>query len=441
MKNPNLDFADFAATVIKQVDDIRSFGTTSSSDTVESRINAFYRLLGLPSALPPDGKSAFDQYNTGNKFKAGNVRLNSTSLILKQSQRENGYKGKVEIKEAKSFIHNNKNKLNDGVEGKRKRGPLFPMVVFSEIPIFPQENRVADAFFNENDIVKDGIRYRRPFIEAVILMRLKGEGSIDAGALQRLKDDLDVEVNNLNVLETNLVRGLTNSVHTIISKMTEVTKTINEISTALSSYNIPKSDLIAEAQQEFSNDPDVEGAAEQRKKRLDAQERVKNAFLFSLEYSDTEDGTKNVKDIPLVSGMLSMLGQQLTTDGRNATRNTVSKDKKEVEAQEKKLKAQARRAFRDLEFLLGTFSGLSGVDIMVIINALFQLELRHLVGLLNSDAQKRLRTLKGNNIAASSASEALDELENKVTQIYKKIVDNSGVTKHKEKIPGKKDDS
>lgn len=456
MKNPNLDFAEFAAKIIKAVDDIRSFGgattttpTASSNRPTESRINAFYRLLGLPSIIPntiPEGRtraSSQDPLNTGNQFAGNAVGISDDSELSRLSSlRERSYLQPITDEEAKRFVHSNTSKLDDGVpaddqtDAKRARGNLFPMIVFGEVPVFPQDRRVADAFLEKSDRIVEDSEYRPPFIEAVILTRLKGEGVTDPQLQQQLEEDFGIAGQDLNILQANIVKALAESSNTIIDRLAKTVTLINESTTEFSAHSVPGINTVAEARQEFSKDIETAGSVEKRQAREEARERLQNSLLFAMEFAN--DGTKNMRDTPLMNELISLTGNQESTDGRkNETKNISSKTKKDVSVALEKTQKKARQAFRELEFLLGTFSGLSGVDVIVIIEALFEININQLIGLLNDDAKLRLEALKGATSSVGVA-DSVTALETKVKEIYSRIMSGANTRKHKEKLSSRR---
>src|SRR5574343_935332 len=68
-KSIDFNFKEFATNMIKTIDGIRSFGRDSSNTPIESRINAFYRALGIPAVLEnTENGRPIDNKNNGNAF-------------------------------------------------------------------------------------------------------------------------------------------------------------------------------------------------------------------------------------------------------------------------------------------------------------------------------------------------------------------------------------
>jgi hypothetical protein len=151
------------------------------------------------------------------------------------------------------------------------------------------------------------------------------------------------------------------------------------------------------------------------------------------------DGTNNMVDTPLASELMSLLGSQKSNDGRNNdVQNESTKTGRDVDIASEKAKQKARIAFRELELLLGTFSGLSGVDVIVIVEALFTITTDQLIGLLNDEAKSRLKALR-QVTSNTNVDDSLQALETKVQEIFTRIMGGASSRKHKNKLSNKKE--
>jgi len=179
-KTIDFKFEEFAVQAIKIIDSVRSHGLTSNEKPTESRINAFYRAIGLPATVPANvGKEdssntnpfVIDEKNNGNVFDENQLNYDNYRLLLEQ--REAAFRLPITQEEAKSFLDINTNGLIDGLtstktDGSNKRtksrlrGVLFPMVVNGALPVFPQSRRISNAFPENN--TDDDIIYHRPLI-------------------------------------------------------------------------------------------------------------------------------------------------------------------------------------------------------------------------------------------------------------------------------------
>lgn len=464
MRSTNLDFEAFAVNAIQQVDQIRSLGLDSTSTIVESRINAFYRLLGLPSAIRyseiknDDNEDPItDGLNTGNGFKGSVLGITRSNQYI-FANRARGFMQPVTQKEAQSFLNFNKSALSSGTkgfneQGARRRGILFPMIVNGELPIFPQERRVASPFSSKREAEVDGIQYKRPFLETIIALRLKGDGVYSSELQQQINESFpDVDTSNLHLIQAQLLLSLKRAINSAVEELASVSAEINRVSKQLSAYSVPTAGLVAETLVPFSDMSPGVGTVEQRANRLSAEESLRAAMLTIFEYDDSFLGSaaRNLRDNGLTSSLLSAVSSQASTDGRNTVQNQEVKNKNETEREREKAKQNARKVFRKLELLLGTFGGLSGVDVLVIMTAMVQLDINDLLGLLNEESKNSLNKIKarddkvkGKPITANATPvrEAIQALEKKVEEIYKGIDQKVKPKKHREKGTKKQTDS
>ena len=103
----------------------------------------------------------------------------------------------------------------------------------------------------------------------------------------------------------------------------------------------------------------------------------------------------------------------------------------------KVLEADLKKANSELDYILGTFSGLSGSDVMAVMYALFTVDTEVLLSLLNDDALKRASKHFGQTTISTrikSMEAAVTILENKVKEIIDtKIVPEFNETRHSNK--------
>lgn len=458
MRNQNFDFETFASNAIKQVDEIRSTGgiTIGGKAVVqESRINAFYRLLGLPAIIRYNeikdsserSETNTDPLNTGNNFKSEVMGATPQERQL-FAIRNRGAIKPVTSEEAKAFMNANQAKLSHGIlpfedNLSRKRGLLFPMFVDGEAQIFPQEKRVASPFsVDDGDAVVDGVRYRIPFLEILIALRLKGDG-VYSEAVQESINNLfpGVDTSNLNLIEGKLIDALQLALNSIIEIAHKTIKSINQSANRFSAPAIPPGGLNLDELITFSTEDSSagKGTSEQRQGQLDSQERINSALLTIVEYDNSfnSNAVKNVKEGGLTGSLLGAINGES------------EEEKKESERESEKAKQTTRKAFRSLESLLGTFGGLSGVDVVVIMLAMMRVSKNDLYGLLNEESKLALETIKTNDKEkkntksganerpitgnATMPRQAVDNLQAKVTEIYEYLDSQVAVNKQIDK--------
>lgn len=430
-KNSNFDFEEFAVAAIQTVDSIRSFGKDGSQTQVEPRINAFYRALGLPTVITQNS-SAPDK-NNGNLFSQNTLIYDNFSTQL--NIRKLFFRMTVTQDEINNFLLFNRNHLSDSIKdttqsGYRQRGVLFPMIVDGEIAIFPQKNRIGNAFSSDADLQVGTIKYNRPLIEMIVLMRLKLQGvqnqtaqskvSSDFGSSQSLSAFLPILTGALE----GTIDGLDELLYNVVLRANQVKQQTGTNLTPVIA-NIAQQSLALNQEQ-----ANLVGKLDIVKQKQNQILSTNQAIMTTLEFDDTfsDSSTRNVKNALLASNLLSIISSGVG-DQSKIQRDIVNNDRKLEKAI-----LEAKSVFRTLDLLLGTFSGLSGTDILVVITALFEIDLSSLLGLLNDTALNNLQLIK--NITFTQINDvvsSIQALQQKVTDIYGRIENNVSNTNYIQK--------
>lgn len=427
------DFGKFAGDALRSVDRIRSLAANprningNSQEPIESRINALYRAIGLP-AITSDA-SKFPSNN-------GNVHdiVMTEDLRRQFSNREQDFSASIDDDVVESFLDGeNDLSIKDSIEfrssgtiqnPKRRRGSLFPMYVFGDVGVFPQDRRVAGAFFTTSNVIIDGTKYERPMLELIVLLRLRGDGVQDGSLQQQLNEEFSeslgegfVDTTNLNLITFEIIRQL---LQTTLNIKDVVRKTVQDLGRIRTQIRTIYEDQRANVpdQQAVTKSTSGLGTSEKQRSAQVSEQARKDSLLTLLEYDDTLSNgqltTKNMKDAWLANSVLDLL----TTDSQR-----IGVSSRESEKAALKLEKLNRAQHRKLDLLLGTFSGLSGLDVLVIITALFSITQADLLGLLNDEAFDRLRKIKGERFSASRSpvTSSVSALETKVTEIYDRL--------------------
>jgi len=196
--------------IIRAIDNYRFDGDEdTSAEQAESRINAFYRMVGLPAFT--DGPPP-DDFANGNLFKESQIgdKVYLKSVMAKLRKREAAFKNRVDESNVRTFLDHNRSQLSIGIKDPdlhngRKKGSLFPMVANGSLKALPRSRRISQPFFKKVPKIS-GDEYSRPFIETVVLMRTKGEGNVNAKLqsslqerLRELAGDEEVSVDTVNL--------------------------------------------------------------------------------------------------------------------------------------------------------------------------------------------------------------------------------------------------
>ena len=225
MINPNaFNIQTFGINTIKSIDGIRAYTSSGSVSSTESRINALYRAIGLPSILNGNISTtgiAIDPVNTANTFDIKELNDFDTANITQiLANRETSCYISATNQEQQLFLDNNTLQLSCGIpifsngniipniaqtKQLRQRGILFPMVVNGSLSVLPTNNRLAGAFLSDNDIVINNIQYNRPFIETIISISLRGTGIAATQAIKAIQDNLNLPTSVVNNTSQNIV--------------------------------------------------------------------------------------------------------------------------------------------------------------------------------------------------------------------------------------------
>lgn len=423
----SFDFDTFADELIRTIDSIRSIGKGKATSPIESRINAFYRALGLPAILPD--KFDGDPKNVGNSFKYSDF-ASADDIFTSLENREAAFDLEVEDKEVIAFL-NFKNNIsfkyslgydeNDENQSKRVRGLLHPMVVNGSIDIFPAKNRVESAFVLDNDLEEiDKVKYKRPLIEAIIMIRAKSNGVLNAEELQSVQDDLNIVIpfgpvggkNDLN----DRLDGAIESIRAIFDKrLASLSKGLSETYTAIKAKpgNIPAGkskniDVINDADFKSNNNSSYSGTSSEKLKRINDQINLRNSIIALFDFAPGKSG---INETILSSSLMSIFATKPLA---------LSKEREDVKRKISKSEKTIRTAQRTLDYLFGEFAGISGVDALAIVVALFALEEKYLYGLLNKEAIQRIidqKSIINDNTDIAGVEESVTELAKKTSEI------------------------
>jgi hypothetical protein len=432
-----IDFEKFAVDAIKSIDELRSTNAdlknldNNPTKPVESRINAFYRAIGLP-AFTTNVNIKDKELNNGNFHKSDPNDKKVESLLKDAEKREADFSLELSEEAQKKFLDNIEetvlSRIKSGTEsGKAKKGTLFPMIVDGNIPILPQSKRVGGAFHQKNSsLVNNDITYRRPLIETIVLLRLRSDGfvsDVDRKKLQNSFSDLQKEGffdgSSDNLLSIYILDSLLSAITKPDGIMKIIDFTIERLGRVRrqvrDSFKDSKEAIVAE-EQPAVGESDGLGEIEKLKEKRELLKSESNARITLLEYDDTlesSETTRNMKDA---------LFAQILLDTLLSDTSDIDKTINEGEAEKKNLDRVHKRLNRNMDLILGAYSGISGIDVLAIITALFLIDEKDLLGLLNKESTDRLSKLKkGAIFTKSNVHEAISALENKTSEIFKII--------------------
>ena len=427
-QNENFDFEMFAIEALRNIDALRS-NKKDGVKPVESRINAFYRALGLPAVVPennedlPEGRP--DGRNNGNLQDLSFSRYKSDL-----DERQNLYNKEIDEEEISEFMDLNRKSIRSGVskdsDNRRQRGVLFPMVVDGRIHVFPVEKRIGGAFMTTKELRIGGTIYRRPLIETILLIKLKGDNAVDSSKQSSVSSALNSP--ELKKVSENAGKRLSTTLNSVAYFVEETIRMINGLRNEIGANVIPTVENVAQQNHRVEESEERTGRLEQMDANQEAQVALQNTVLSLFEFDDTAGKiTRNLSGEDLASVLIDMLVPAYRSK-RNADL---------LNRQITKARVGLKKAFRNLDLILGTFASISGIDIMVVMLALYRLDPEYLVGLLNKESQDRLLSVKGNISAlqgAKTVSASISKLETEVIKIFDELSEYIKISKHDKKI-------
>jgi len=425
--NKDLDFIEFSTNIIKEVDSIRSSG--KSGEIQESRINAFYRAIGLP-AIITDKKVELLKKNTGNLFD----KITDKGIEDQLKNRENLFKENSTLRQSENntipekLFDFNTSSIKDSIDGNGIRAKLFPMFVNANVGIFPQNRRIAGAFMSDEQLREDKIKYSRPLIETIVTLRVNELGAFNKETQSKIKDYTQDEYKQVAI---DIQAGIALSLSNIIVDMPYINERIGNIRKKTSAQVVPETtpNQNPKIVENSKNSAELERQQKEQQQYMAIKEARLSLFSFEDTSGQTLSHTRNLKDAALASNLLNVI---FSDSGQ------ISMSAKETNKQKEKAVVELKKVFRDMDSILGTFSGLSGTDALVTIFALFKLDMDSLVKLLNRDARIRLKNQIGiDYVENSDDSEdvliAIDSLQVIVRKIIEELAEEIKQPKHRNK--------
>ena len=436
MSARKFDFNDFSISAIKTIDSIRSKGTTGSVDPVESRINAFYRAIGLPSVSIADSfgqqeESSVLLDSNGNYFEPGQftvTEVQRNAIVVRRLS----YLSNIDNEKINNFLDYNRDEINSSISTKqgkkRKRGTLFPMLVDADTVIWPIDRRVGQAFSLTFELTRDRVVYYRPLIETILSIKLKGQGIFNTQEQSRVSLTL---TQTLEVISKDIQDLLEDMKYYIGDVMQQTVDSVGRarrmtgLNVKPAIYSIPQENPITLSGGTRTGELDTQLLNQQN----ELSKKESRLAIFDFEdVVSARDTSKNIQVSLLSNNILNIIVND----------SDIKKGIKETEYRLEKQERVIKQAYKNMELLLGSYSGISGTDILSVIIAMFTVEVDVLVGLLNPVGKRRLKRQTGYTSNAYSAVNAVGKLEEKVGEIIDSINEEALKINYNEKMTKKK---
>lgn len=386
------------------------------SKNSESKVNAFYRLLGFPAArgdienLPEklkQSKDALSQHKTLNYFS--NI---SASTIKKVTDRENALYQKVDFQKAIDMIRDPL-PFTVAVEGSSRRPSIFPLVVHAAVPVFPTNRRTAPLFYDGDYILLgDQKRLTRPFIEHIVYMRTKVFAGFDAYADTlktqitkeladtEFQDDVLKDIDKSEFLSLKIVNKLLRALKQCAEQYRDAQENLERLRKDVQFVPAPKDNpeeragnLPDSISATLQTDEISEKGLEKQISAIKAKMASEDIFIKLLpsEYVKKADRIKRIEDEvqnnTVADDVFLSEFNYITT----YEKFEYEKQLKELEDQKARFMALYESVRRDIMYLNGESTGLSIFDILCILLALFTVDLSSLLAIVNEDSLNSLR--------------------------------------------------
>jgi len=497
------DVISFAKSILSEVGKVRAFANTTDDITQEgftlskeSRINAFFRLIGLPMFVTVKKK---DKESTTDDLKEGNNHITpgysqSFSRKLSEYVIDNSKDVKTDLEKREMVLLKNEGDSGtDEMNNAMTNAIIFPIPLLANIPqeasgnskqmkaedirgiykrdvfkklkplmtsyvnggIKPCKNELARPFLRdpEEQLVDSETMLPKPFIETVIRTRLvscSGGGSAQQqenkqnflDSLQQYLGDEDLSsiftgnwklFTNSDLLERFIVYRLVDSLTQLAAQWVELQKIQERLYTETTFKVVIKTTSSKQSpfgkRTEITADALMAEDSDLGKRLRDLrQKQVKQEALLSL--LPTEDvvtndknskikNTKNVALATLVTPFVTLISSSLIQIQKQISdiNDEIIKKGREVEG----LRLQT-------EMMTGEFTGLSIVDVVIVIMALFMIDKKDLINLLDSDSVEEMKKdpiletalydLGIDSPSTQDAKTAVSNLEKMVDQLY-----------------------
>ena len=402
---------------------------TGAGTAGEDRLNCFYRLIGLPAVradtlLALEGTEDFEkpeadqlyiravsQGGTLNLFKLSHLGLDQASTsqdLQKRSQLANRKQLPIDYQ----TMFTNPVAISESITGAAGRKPMAtPPIVDATIPVFPLNRRVAPAF-NDGDFIPLGSQTRlsRPFLEHIIYMRTKVFSGATTELVDQIKKNIIKETGKDNLAQhlpneftkigAAIVRKFVQAFKKSSANYREASGKANELMAKVAFVAIPTSDSSQRSLIPISGSQDVGAEAiagtelGDRIAQLNERMATQDSLIISLpiESINRSDRIRRIEDEIQISNIKDDVFISAFVEIISSERKKLQGELDQARQEEQGKIMELEQVKQELMLYTGEFVGLSIFDVLCVLYALFTIEMRFLLGLLNEDAKTRLKS-------------------------------------------------
>lgn len=414
----------------------------------EDRMNCFLRLIGFPAIRDEakidasrneqnisGGKTTFLSYvgqsqtlnyvrrsDFGAGFSSALTAVDERGQLLRQKQTPAAYtemiSGPLDVDASISDLG--------------RKAQIVPPVVDAAIPVFPIAKRVAPIFFSGDFLTPDGrSRLSRPFIEHIIYMRMKVFSGAKSELVEQISKLIEKETGDAELaadlpsqftkIEQLIVEKFIQAIRQSAQKYAAVVAKAKLLASQVAFEVAPVSNPEQRSITPLSSNPEIGitttsiGAKIQKINEALAEQQ---SLMISLptESISRDDRIRRIEDEIVLTNVRADVFVSEFVDLLGFERKSLEAELETAKAEERAKIMELEQVKRDLLFYTGEFTGLSIFDVLCVLYALFTVELKYVIGLLNKSAQDRLKSDKyfktnqaGDSVQqTSSASNLID---------------------------------
>lgn len=492
----DLSIDKMVVSLLQPIDAIRS--QTAGDGFLESRLNAFYRMIGFPVVKGPleffspgydvnvntDGTALLERQAIINSVAKNkqliSQQLNPRELVFKNYSRifaAGGFNAKA-VALGSLFIRSFENqfgsteplqfdsKQTQSVDERTKHleqfysvspeqtelfgilksknfltstHPLKPFIVDPRIVVYPDTNLVAAPFLFDSSQLQcfSGTSYKRPYIERVITIRLNNQNSVKSNVnISKIIEDIKNDSNVTDIVLLNITNNpekeLQNSDITVFNNYLKLlralinilVKSIKEVQDVKLSINFQP---LPDAVLGLEGDVTIEGV-ERDKNNKEIEINILELYSKTSFTNFAFASDFGVGENPDPGGFVFSNLDDMVFSADKAIENSTQEQLDILTARRKSQAEPGIQALKNIEYIMGEFSGLGLIDIVAIQSALWLMDRDKLVGLIDSRAYERLKNKKYRpnlNVSGISRSEdvleSIKDFETKLKDIYSLI--------------------
>lgn len=426
--NKGPDISKFALHLFNEIEKKRSYVTAITREALgdtdlsaklqfsnikhESRINALYRLIGLPT----EADIVEDNFSILNANKMEIKNRDDLSKYLASRELEqltitfNEYLKSNTVEDFNKQINIAEDSIGDVIYGLFdpnviNPNRLFPVVQFSKIQnIVETANKISSVFASVSERYINGKLTTPPFLESVIVIRLlKQSGGTDINTQGAVED---IILQSLGFALGNLSKQYNSNQQKAEALLKDGIAFLRGRVVQASSPFLKQANINANTRQDDGNKTEADVRSGYTQQQLKLYEAVINLLPIDNDIipigtniDDKPTDARGIKENALTGSFLSIINDNLGAIQRSI--ETTKKVMKKRQLTQDKLEGELGAA-------IGQIGGISLAEIIIVIASLFVLDENDLVGLIPRERFNELiinsATTSGNDQAAAGAT-------------------------------------